>query len=767
MNFQATVNVFFAENKRPIPNVKVSLFDKDSFSDDDLLGTRPTNRSGQATFSFSRADFADRFGMLDDDIRPGRGAMTPELYAVVHGIDGAIIPATQSQIDAAPPYVIHIPIAQNLVSQIIPFKHKPRLTHDQLLQMWDAKLRKFVADDPGNSPADLCLMRFVLDTMSGLNDPKTDTQKQVVEQLKNRVTQAQFNDVAQVSANGLAFFDQSQFTNGISCSATDDVENLAKHLIKTSDTLSQVAKALEISEPPLDANLGIAKAGLPFLRTFDGWPKDCEANYLTDPNNFANRSIWDEFYPDKLEILEPPQLNEIKVRDPREERIVREARVPAKELDILALLDDIDIENSVTLEMSVPLDDANCVVLKSDAFDNGRQILAVDVKPGQQIGLYGSGFVAPQATWSVERALWEEIDAEGRLVPEQFFVDVANWDGEVIQVFGMDSHPNNSTPQTFTGDRIVFNWPDNITQEGLYRMQLIFRNEEGLVTGVEADPSTCDITITRDEKLRTMPFYFAILPKLEPFNIRVKATDVNCIDETNPELPWPFADDIRFGASALVQRYELDNNGNISLFTSFEGAGSGGQHWFKDGETWQPNFSLMPENTSSLPLPLNFNEFLIAPLIAEESDDIDATVIIWIVAIVFMIVVSIIVVVVAVIIGLLFEGVGVFPALGVAAKIVAAIWTEGIPITQMIVEYVVAELDDVPIATLAPMFAGDEIAHQLSPVRFHRFLWSIPRSVLAQSIRTTDFDRATNRVTEVYRVAALGGTYDFQLEIDA
>jgi hypothetical protein len=169
---------------------------------------------------------------------------------------------------------------------------------------------------------------------------------------------------------------------------------------------------------------------------------------------------------------------------------------------------------------------------------------------------------------------------------------------------------------------------------------------------------------------------------------------------------------------------------------------------------------------ASLPVPLNFNELLITPLIAEESDDTDAMVIIWIVAVVLMIVISIIIIVVAVIIGLLFEGVSVFPALKVAAGIVVEVWKIGFEITPMIVDYVVAELDDTPIATLVPMFTGDEIAHRMSPVRWHRHLWLIPRSALASSILETDPDHSSGRITELYRVAALGGTYDFQLEID-
>lgn len=764
MTFQTIVDVFVADTQQPLRGLTVSLFDADTFSADDHLGTQTTDSNGRTTFKFEQADFADRFEFIDGGFR--RGGATPELYATVTTPKGTIIADTRANGSGRDPFHLSVPIDQTLVAEHELFKHKPRPTKAQLLQNWEVRLRE-IAGDPDDGESQLCLMRYVLDTMRGLNAPKTDLQKQVVERLKHRVSDADFESVAKIAGSGLDVFDQSQFTDGIDCSAETDPQALAEHLIKTSGTLSSISQALKLAEAPLDANLGTPKAGIPFFHTFDDWDKDCEAAYLDDPDNFPDRETWDEFYPNDLHILVPPEINQIKVRDPHEERIVREADVSTKQLEIVALLADLDVENSTTLAMAVPVDDPTCVINKTDAFDNDNQILAVDVKPGQQIGLYGSGFIADKARWVVERGLWEEIDDEGRLVPEQFFTTVAEWDGSEIDVFGLDQQPDGSNPDTFTGDQVVFNWPEDMTLEGLYRLRLEFRNEDGLITSAENDPTTCELNIERAETVRTLPIYFAILPELRPHNLRVTATDLNCVDETNPELPWPFADDIRYSANALIQRFTVDANGNVGIDTTFEGEGEGGQHWFKDGDTWQPNFLVLPDNAASLPLPLNFDQFLMVPLIAEESDDIDATVIIWIVAIVLLVIVTIIILVVAVIIGLLFKGVGVIPALKVAGSLISALWSYGIPLTQTIVEYVVAELDDVPVGVLVPIFAGDEIAHRLSPVRFHRLLWSIPRSAMATNVTATAFNLNAQTVTEDYRVSALGGTYDFQVLIEA
>lgn len=82
MLFTTTVKVVLAEDRsHGLANVKVSLFDRDTFSRDDLLGTGTTDAHGEVEFQYHSEDFQD----VEDRMRES----FPELYAVVHGAEGS------------------------------------------------------------------------------------------------------------------------------------------------------------------------------------------------------------------------------------------------------------------------------------------------------------------------------------------------------------------------------------------------------------------------------------------------------------------------------------------------------------------------------------------------------------------------------------------------------------------------------------------------------------------------------------------------------
>ncbi|HEX8694594.1 MAG TPA: hypothetical protein VF746_19375 [Longimicrobium sp.] len=89
MFYTTVVKVVAEGSNRPLPGVRVSLYDKDLFSPDDLLGTADTDAEGEARFRFT----ADKFAGDEDSVGP-RGEF-PELYAVVHAPDGSEVCSTR------------------------------------------------------------------------------------------------------------------------------------------------------------------------------------------------------------------------------------------------------------------------------------------------------------------------------------------------------------------------------------------------------------------------------------------------------------------------------------------------------------------------------------------------------------------------------------------------------------------------------------------------------------------------------------------------
>jgi hypothetical protein len=88
MHYTTVVKVVEEGSNRPIAGLHVSLFDRDSFSRDDLLGTGETDAGGEVRFDYRSEDFVD----LDDRL----GGVFPELYAVVYRSDGAELHSTKA-----------------------------------------------------------------------------------------------------------------------------------------------------------------------------------------------------------------------------------------------------------------------------------------------------------------------------------------------------------------------------------------------------------------------------------------------------------------------------------------------------------------------------------------------------------------------------------------------------------------------------------------------------------------------------------------------
>jgi hypothetical protein len=108
MNYATTVRVVAQGSHRPLPGLRVSLFDKDRFSADDLLGTGTTDAAGEFRFEYETKDFAD----LEDRI----SGSLPDLYCVVYAADGSQI-FENHPVDNTPRRTIIVELDAELVAR--------------------------------------------------------------------------------------------------------------------------------------------------------------------------------------------------------------------------------------------------------------------------------------------------------------------------------------------------------------------------------------------------------------------------------------------------------------------------------------------------------------------------------------------------------------------------------------------------------------------------------------------------------------------------
>jgi hypothetical protein len=88
MHYTTVVKVVEEGSNRALSGLKVSLFDRDTFSRDDLLGSGETDSGGEVRFDYKSEDFVD----LDDRL----GGVFPELYCVVYRADGGELHSTKA-----------------------------------------------------------------------------------------------------------------------------------------------------------------------------------------------------------------------------------------------------------------------------------------------------------------------------------------------------------------------------------------------------------------------------------------------------------------------------------------------------------------------------------------------------------------------------------------------------------------------------------------------------------------------------------------------
>jgi hypothetical protein len=111
MRFTTTVKLVLKEEPNTVlPNVKVALFDKDTFTKDDPLGTAVTDQNGEALFEYTTEQFLD----IDDRM----GTEFPDLYTIVYDSEDRIIVNTRTEvIHNTPRKRITVPIERGVAQE--------------------------------------------------------------------------------------------------------------------------------------------------------------------------------------------------------------------------------------------------------------------------------------------------------------------------------------------------------------------------------------------------------------------------------------------------------------------------------------------------------------------------------------------------------------------------------------------------------------------------------------------------------------------------
>jgi len=727
------VKIVLKESKHPLSGVKVSLFDRDSMSADDLIGTGRTSKYGKVYFKYSLKKYSDLLGDESSIFWPNVNNLRPDLYVKVYNKDGKVVLSTRAQTreNAYNRTIITVQVAEEEARQyglIVPKPHRtPKEKNKQWINHWKEVMAKLPPD--AEPPVDFCFTRTLLDIIEGLDNPSNDLQKRAAKMLDGKVTKDDIKKVGELAKHGIKAIDELEIPNTMCDSSDDSPRDLAERLTKPGGPLYDVAQNHYFFVPPPDQNLPSPQAGLPITHLFSDWNEACEKRYTFCPGTHCDLSPealeqMDEYSdPDSLVLLTPPSINDIQIWDGEDNHYarIREAYPNSKELHILDL-NCIQGGGDKTLNMNISLQDDECLYMVEDPDSSGKQILATDIQPGQKIVFNGSGFINETATLHVEFKRWGGPDENGRLVPEATsgFSYVNGLSDIKLDVYGNYGQNDNNK------DHIYFDWPDSGGEPGLYKIWLEFKNVDQIPTSANQNPDTCELEINTEGRVKSQVIWFTVIPSLVAKNIRINKTEIKCIDEKDPEYIWPInlSDDINLQVTRTLNTYRGLKVPEPKAYPPI----NGNHKFWNDGDSWQFLENIFPEDDSFHALTIEYLEhqqvitqFLVTEVLGE-SDRLLMT------AIAIIISVVILVLIVALIVALIATGVIVIT--GTAATITAAIvgflfGTAYSAISTAVVTLINSLTGADPVAFVQLPISGSDLAQRLSPFKIHR-LFSCP-----------------------------------------
>lgn len=726
------VHVFLKESNQPLVNVSVSLFDRDRRSSDDLLGVVNTDRYGRAWFRFGSSDFFD--GLGDDDQFLD---FTPELYAKAYGKDGEVVGVSRQSPRHSSDLKISIPHDVALQNGLI--NHKERPSSNKKKEEWINSWKDYAAKNPShNIDDDFCITHLAFQVLGGLNDPQTNIQKQSREILENNHAIVDFQEISKQAQESLLLINDSAAELNISLdNCTNDIDQLAKKMLEPEGTLNPLVHYFT-GELSLMDELGDPRAGLPFTKDPD-FEKDCLASYENTPPSDRDSQLSDmhRIIEDNIKQLIPPSINHIKVYETDSIAPKREAYVNTKELTLNEFgLKQGQIQPiSHLLQMNVPIEHETSVINKTD--DTGNQILATDVIPGQSIVLRGSGFIAEKAKVRVRHFSWNsEPTNQGLLNPNDLPASVIGFSNTELAVhnIGNDTLTDNDTVDTYTDNLVMFDWPISASEPGLYELILEFENSTRHPSEIVQDSSDCSLNISFSP-VKSQKIYFMRLPEQLPAAVRVHSTRIECLDETNPEIPM--FDDIFFSAQGMVDRYVInESNPELSTIDNIVSSDLKSRNFvfWEDGESEIFSDLILPADSISMQL-LKDSDILTLALQASEVFGLADRVLLSVLVIGLVVVIAIIVT--AIIVAAIFAiattaGLAtpvIVKLMGVGATILGPLLKAAAPALVAAIVLIFAEQPaGLLVASAVPKYTGKQIKQMLSPYRFNRLLYPPPQT---------------------------------------
>ncbi len=750
----------------PLAGWQVELHELQSRTSRRLLRTR-TNKLG-------RAEMLRLQPRLNGYHLSGDADIEGELVLRLLSPDGK--EAMRMHLDPTrPAELVTLTVNFEVLREIGFYPSKLRRSTNKIQQLCDRWKKRLHNKNDQHAESDLCLQDLMLDIMGGLENPRTPMQKQAARLL--RLTSEDTKPLKQVSE--LARKTRASLKDCLGddyheCDGGLSIEAMGEKLLHDCSRFSSLNSLFDDPVPdPLDdlpATSPGRGIGVPI-----NWDKVCLARYNQDLLDDGVRQAMQPFMPDGL-VLAQPSINLIEIWDGsfRGGDIVRMSEVHDKLLNIRVLKDlggNLSLEDRA-VDMDVTLDDVACLIVEAD--QSGRQILATDVSPGQRVILYGSGFVSEKARLQVDFRHWESTLSDGRLVPDSNVLPADGFVNLEAGVFGNQIPlTDGADSEHYNGDKVIFEWPETASREGIYRLRLSFVNESEYPSKITQNDD-CSIVVDHSD-VKTQEIFFVVLPAVEQSPLRAKIDEVECVNLTDPEsiLGVPYPDDLLLLGSALKHRIIFSSDSNHFEEEIIPLVPREDSILLTSPGIWTTNMRLFPENPGFDQL-AHFESVIASFDLLEVEGDLDKFIaqLVYLAALVAMaiIVAAVITVITAAIIialvglGIISLGTAEIIAMPIAAAFLAAVYgfIFGAAFTAFLalqdsLNTVVDGSDSIVQGNV--QLDGGRLNYRLSPVRFHRLLFPLDTGEV-------DASDALATLEETFANDILGGSYKVLFNIE-
>lgn len=747
MSTSVLVRAFISDDGFPLAGVAVRL-ESMVVTLPTLLGTATTDNSGVARFAISTS--STPLTLLTPRISI-RASIIDQSNMVVRAVTRTV------RLGASNRIAIGLKAAAYLnsgLAPVIPDNRPARL----------AKICRELTNE-ARTPLgreQLCLLHAILGTMTRLDAPKNDIEKQAAALVTKQFGATAAKQAGRAAEDMLKTIKTCKLPPEVDCTDKLDIDGMAQRFFGGSmpiyKGLQELARRQE-ADP--STTLGPQGRGWPFTTPFKP-SKNCASQYQVD-------------YPNGSTILNPATVNLIEAWDPGLQSVVREGHVGQRRL-VARALDMVHGWNVKTTDMNVPVTSNTALLMVTDDHAaslvvpvvahpvTGNQVLAVDVRPGLKIRLSGANFIDDTCTMTAEFRAWDAPN-DRKLVPRATTQPAAGLDGLQLTVHGDNTQPANTADVTNSSrDVIVFEWPATLTTPGLYSLHLSFANNTGIPTTMIHGPN-CDTTPDFGV-VRSQVLHFVILPGLIATAATVRLTEARCTEKNS------LYDNVFTSFNGFTLRYAIDpSTGGFDGTSVEETSGNFSQLVFMLPGNWDPALLAYPGNP---PRVLRFDEITTALLVAMDNphalDKIFLSIAIFAL---FVIGLLIIIALIAAAIFVIFLSAG-----ALAPVIIGALITGTFTIGGALVGFLVAALGNAynilvasinaePIGTVILSFGGAELAHLTSDFRFHQAIWTVPRSTHYEAAGGMDHESGsinTTRIRERWESQAGGGDYRFTTE---